>query len=81
MSAVEIAPMPTVRCRQMGLPVSSSSYSCSRPGMRSRKPRMLSVPPSGRSIESPPTRTYAWFMRRPVIISKIWSSSSRSRQA
>ena len=31
-------------------------------------------------MTTPPTRTYAWFIRRPVIISKTSRISSRSRK-
>ena len=41
--------------------------------------RTWSSTPSGRSITTPPMRMYAWFIRRPVIISNTSRISSRSR--
>ena len=35
---------------------------------------------SGRSAASPPGRMKAWFIRNPVMVSKIDSTSSRSRK-
>ena len=50
------------------------------PGISSRKARIFRSPSSGMSILTPPMRMYAWFMRRPVTVSKMSSRISRSRK-
>ena len=69
-----------VRSIQIGWPESRSSYSLSFFGISLRKSRILAIASSGTSCATPPGRTYAWFIRSPVIISKISRMYSRSRK-
>ena len=73
-------PTPSFRSRQIGLSFSSVSYSSIRAGSTSRSCRSFDGPSSGRSITTPPIRMYAWFIRSPVIASKMSRIISRSRR-
>nr|CRL75941.1 hypothetical protein CPGR_01583 [Mycolicibacter nonchromogenicus] len=54
--------------------------SLSRLGISLRKSRIMGIASSGRSTDTPPGRTYWWFILRPLIASKMSSTSSRSRK-
>ena len=48
--------------------------------MMSRNSRIFAIASSGTSWATPPGRTYAMFIRRPVTISKMSRMYSRSRK-
>ena len=69
-----------IRAFQIGLPVSILSMPSNRPGMTWSISRIFSTVPGGRSWATPPGRTYAWFIRSPVIASRMSRIISRSRK-
>ncbi len=72
--------MASVRWRNTGWPVRSSSYSSVRASTVSQMTVTSSSQPSGRSAAVPPGRMKLWFMRNPVVFSKKASTISRSRK-
>ena len=72
--------MSTVRPIQMALSTSRSAVSLRRLRSSGIVSRIFWAPSAGRSCATPPGRMYALFMRSPDTISKMSSTSSRSRK-
>jgi hypothetical protein len=75
-----MTPIPRVRESQIRLADRRPSYSSIRPPIRSQNARVFSTKPSGMSAASPPTRKALVVSRAPVVISRMFRMSSRSRK-